>query len=162
MFKSTNKRILERPISTFPLVPDGVYNGQLESVEIKELESSFHPNGKRTAVNFKINIKLPDDEVETLYVSPTYTWSMKGKLIKQLDDLEALPEPGESLDLDRLEGMNVTVYVENTEKDGQTYSNIVKMTKRKPAEVPRPPMPRKRANKPVEVDIDSFFGDDDI
>ncbi|MGO0063495.1 hypothetical protein ACTID9_26425 [Brevibacillus fluminis] len=161
MFKPTNKRILERPVSAQPNVPDGVYDGLLESVEIKEMESRFHPDGKREVVNFKVNVKLLDDETETLYVSPTFTWSLKGKFIKQLDDLESLPEPGDELDLDRLTGMKVTVVVENTEKDGQTYSNIVKMTKRKAAVIPKPPVPTKRAIKPVEVDEDNFFDDDD-
>lgn len=161
MFKPANKRILARPVSSQPNVPDGVYPGQLESVEIKEMESRFHPDGKREVVNFKVNVQLPDGDTETFYVSPTFTWSLKGKFVKHLDDLEALPEPGENLNLDRLAGMNVTVFVENTEKDGQTYSNIVKMKRRKATAAPKPPVPTKRVIQPVEVDEDHFFDDDD-
>lgn len=116
--------------STSPVVSEGLQNGTIVSVEEKEFESQYHDSGTREALNFKVELLDDDGEAVYLYYAPTITWAPKGKLMYTLQDLQAVPEIGEELDLDQFIGMDVTVTIENTERNQTIYSNIVNLKKR--------------------------------
>lgn len=115
--------------ATKPTIQEGTYPGEIDSVEVREMNSSYHESGKRTAVSVKVNFTLSNGVQCDLFYAPTLTWSPKGKLMKMLHDLQAVPALGKQLDLDALVGMAVTVKVENVVGDAVTYSNIVEMKK---------------------------------
>jgi hypothetical protein len=46
-------------------------------------------------------------------------------MVKVLQDLDCLPEAGKRLDLDGMVGMKVKVVIENVERDGIEYSNVI-------------------------------------
>ncbi|MBS4223842.1 hypothetical protein [Lederbergia citrea] len=115
--------------STNPVVNEGEQKGTIVSVEEKEFESQYHDSGIRDAINFKVELLDANGEVVHLYYAPTITWAPKGKLMRTLQDLQAVPEVGEELDLEQFIGMDVTVTIENTERNQTVYSNIVKVKK---------------------------------
>jgi len=112
-------------------VEEGVRKGTIDSVALKEVESKFSDTGKRIVLNIKVLVEDEDGEEVALYLSPNFTWSSKGKMVKVLQDLDCLPEAGEKLDLDAMVGMKVKVVIENIEKDGVEYSNIISMKRAK-------------------------------
>lgn len=120
--------LVTRP-SMRSFVEEGIHNGVIDSVVLKEVESKFSETGKRIVLNIKVLVEDEDGEEVTLYLSPNFTWSSKGKMIKVLQDLECLPEAGETLDIEAMVGMKVKVVIENVEKDGIEYSNIISMKK---------------------------------
>ncbi|NMM65121.1 hypothetical protein HBE96_21285 [Clostridium sp. P21] len=127
--------ITKRP-SMRSCVEEGMHKGAIDSVVLKEVESKFSGTGKRIVLNIKVIVEDEDGKEVALYLSPNFTWSTKGKMIKVLQDLECLPEAGERLDIDAMVGMKVKVVVENTEKDGIEYSNIISMKRAKESKVP--------------------------
>lgn len=123
--------LVTRP-STRRFVEEGMYKGAIDSVALREIDSKFSDTGKRVVLNIKVLVEDEESEEEVfLYLAPNFTWSSKGKLIKVLQDLECLPEAGEKLELDEMVGMKVKVVIENVEKDGIEYSNIISLKKAK-------------------------------
>lgn len=122
-----NKISLVRPVEDRRSIANGTYSGTIAWAEVKEFECNFNENGKRTVLNIKVEVKDVNGEIVVLYIAPNLTWGKSGKMVKLLDDIDALPEPGEGLDLKALVGIPVKVMVENVGKDGETYSNIVRM-----------------------------------
>jgi hypothetical protein len=116
--------------STNPFEPEGIREGKIFSVGVKELDSQYHDSGKREALHIKVEIVKANGELGYLYYSPTLMWSPLGKLMRTLQDLQAVPNMGEELDLNVLVGMPVIVTIENVERNNVVYSNIVKMKKR--------------------------------
>lgn len=116
--------LIMRPASKIRNAPDGAHNGRIASAEFIERDSKFSPDGKRVALNLKIEVEIPNGEIVDLYLSSNYSWSNKGSMVKLLEKLEVLPNPGESISLDKLVNIPVQVIVENVKKDGVTYSNI--------------------------------------
>jgi len=112
-----------------PTTQAGTFPGKIESVEIREMSSSYHESGKRDAVNLKVGLKQANGERCYEYYAPTLTWSPKGKLMKMLQDLQAVPAMGEQLDIDALVGMDVMVKVANVVVGAETHSNIVELKK---------------------------------
>lgn len=117
--------LLRRPESNNRTIADGAYIGKTVFVELVERDSHYTENGKRVVLNIKFEVEDHDGKIVDLYLSPSLSWSKKGKMLPLLDKLGVLPEPGESMDLDELVGIHVQVIVENNEKDGMTYSNII-------------------------------------
>lgn len=153
-------RTIKRPLTNQTIVQEGVYNGcEIESADIMERGSQFHETGKRDVLNLKVRIPLPNGDFAILFYAPNLSWGAKSRMVKLLQDLEALPDPGEDLDLDSLVGMKVTVFVENVEKDGKTYSNIVKMKKEKgTAEMPS--VSEKKVAQHDQEEVENFFKDE--
>lgn len=120
---------LERPEWNKRNVDDGDYFGETVSAELVERESNFSDDGTRVVLSIKIEVQDESGDIVDLYVSPNYTWSKKGKMIKILEELDVLPKPGESIDIGDLVGIPVQVLVENTEKNGEIYSNIISIKK---------------------------------
>lgn len=117
--------VLARPESNKKTVADGAYNGFIRSAEFAERDSQYSDDGKRIVLNIKVEVTDEDGETVDLYISPNYSWSPRGNMMKILEKLEALPAPGESISLEDLVDMPVQVIVENVEKDNVTYSNIM-------------------------------------
>ncbi|MFE8696506.1 hypothetical protein ACFYKT_09175 [Cytobacillus sp. FJAT-53684] len=109
---------------------EGMHNGRIFSVEVKEFDSIYHDSGKRNALNIKVEFIKPNGEFVYLYYAPTITWSEKGKFMKMLHDLDVVPAEGVELDVNALIGMKVTATIENVERDDVVYSNIVRIQKR--------------------------------
>jgi len=117
--------VLARPADNKRTIPDGAYNGETTNAEFVERESKFSEDNTRVVLNIKVEVQDDEGEVVDLYIAPNYSWSKRGNMMKILEKLAALPAPGESIDIDELVGIPVQVIVENVEKDGETYSNIV-------------------------------------
>lgn len=109
---------------------DGVQEGRIVSVEVKEFDSFYHDSGKRVALNIKVEFINPNGELVYLYYAPTITWFEKGRFMKTLHDLDVVPAEGEELNTQVLIGMRVTATIENVERNNVTYSNIVRIQKR--------------------------------
>lgn len=122
-----NKRKLQRPAGNRDYLNEGLHEGTIEAVELKELASDYHPSGKRIAVMIKVSVEDGHRNSVSICEFPTYTWDERGNWYKILKDLDMLPEPGEEFVLDDLVGLKVKVMVENVEKNQKTYSNIAKM-----------------------------------
>ena len=125
--------VLARPADNKRNIPDGAYNGETTKAEFIERESKFSEDNTRVVLNLKIEVQDDEGEVVDLYISPNYSWSKRGNMMKILEKLDTLPAPGESIDIDELVGIQVQVIVENVEKDGETYSNIVSIKRVKPS-----------------------------
>lgn len=117
--------VLARPESNKKNVSDGAYNGFIRLAEFAERDSQYSDDGKRIVLNIKVEVTDEENETVDLYISPNYSWSTRGNMLKILEKLEALPAPGESISLEDLVDMPVQVIVENVEKDNVTYSNIM-------------------------------------
>lgn len=152
---SSKKTKIIRPLSKYA-VNEGAHNGRIFSVEVKEFDSVYHDSGKRDALNTKVEFIKPNGEFVYLYYAPTITWSEKGKLMKMLHDLEVVPAEGEELDTNALIGMKVTATIENVERDGIVYSNIVRIQKRVTS------IPAKEPNKEDSEMMKQLFDVDDI
>lgn len=137
-------------------LPEGMHNGRIFLVEVKEFESIYHDSGKRNALNTKVEFIKPNGEFVYLYYAPTITWSEKGKFMKMLHDLDVVPAEGEELDINALIGMKVTATIENVERDGTVYSNIVRIQKRETS------IPAKKPNKEDSEMMKQLFDVDDI
>lgn len=127
--------LVTRP-SMRSFVEEGMHKGTIDSVVLKEVESKFSDTGKRIVLNIKVLVEDEEGEEVVLYLSPNFTWSTKGKMLKVLQDLECLPEAGRTLDIDAMIGMKVNVVIENVEKDGIEYSNILSMKRAKESKLP--------------------------
>ena len=99
--------MLKRPASNLRTVEDGVYTGEIRSSELVVRESKYTETGYRTVLNIRIGIKNNEGEPVDLYIAPNFTWGKKGNMYKLLEKLDALPAPGEDLDLDALVGIPV-------------------------------------------------------
>ncbi|KGA97227.1 hypothetical protein AJ85_17075 [Alkalihalobacillus alcalophilus ATCC 27647 = CGMCC 1.3604] len=139
------RNVLARPEGNKRNVDDGSYKGITTFAELAERDSQFSDDGKRVVLNIKVEIEDDEGEMVDLYIAPNYSWSKKGKMIKLLEKLDCLPAPGESIDLDDLVGIPVQVIVENVEKDGEVYSNIVSIKRDKTEKVKKKPKPTKEA-----------------
>jgi hypothetical protein len=153
------KRLMLRP-SIRSCVEEGMHKGTIDSVVVKEIDSKFSETGKRIVLNIKVLVEDEESEEEVaLYLAPNFTWSSKGRLIKTLQDLEALPETGGTLDIDAMVGMKVKVVVENVEKDGIEYSNIITMKKAKESKVLGNKNRKVPSRKPILEDETTEFDD---
>lgn len=120
---------LVRPSNKYVL-DEGVQNGKIFSVGVKEFPSIYHDSGKRDALVIKVEFIKPNGEFIYLEYAPTITWSEKGRFMKMLHDLDKVPAMGEELDTNGLVGMSVTTTIENIQRDDIVYSNIVRIQKR--------------------------------
>lgn len=141
--------VLARPANNKRSITDGAYNGETAHAEFVERDSQYTDDGKRVVLNIKVEVEDDEGEVVDLYIAPNYTWSKRGSMMKILEKLGALPAPGESIDLDELVGIPVQVIVENVEKDGETYSNIVSIKRIKTAPSQRPIQNKSIKKKPI-------------
>lgn len=110
-------------------IPDGNYKGRIVEAEIKEISCNYSPTGKRIVLNIKARIDDGNGNTEILYKSVNYVWHEQGNMVKLLDDLGELPKPGQELVLENLIDIPVNITIENVEKDGAVYSNIVRITR---------------------------------
>lgn len=148
--------VLARPESKKKTVADGAYNGFTRSVEFAERDSQYSDDGKRIVLNIKVEVTDEGGETVDLYISPNYSWSPRGNMMKILEKLEALPAPGESIALDGLIDIPVQVIVENVEKDNVKYSNImsIKRLKQNPVKKSIVKKSIKKLDKPKSIDLD--------
>lgn len=166
--------VLARPADNKHTVPDGAYNGETINAEFIERDSQYSDDGKRVVLNIKVEVEDDEGEAVDLYSAPNYSWSKRGNMIKILEKLDALPAPGESIDLEELVGIPVQVIVENVEKDGDTYSNIVSIKRIKRAQsqssrqrkpiLKKSIVPRRSAMKERSASLeeaDDFFDEDE-
>lgn len=121
----TSTDLLERPTKDERSVDEGLHEGITSSVAYTERESKYSEDGSRVVLNVGVEITDKSEKKATLYIAPNYSWSSKGNMVKLLEKLDVLPEPGQSLKLSELVGIPVQVIVKNVEKDGVRYSNIV-------------------------------------
>ena len=159
MYQETAKRFIRRPVFKSN-VPDGQYNGKITAADISEVDSTKYPGEKFDVLNFKVKVKDDEGNEVTLLDRVTCTWGRNGRLMARLESLGMLPEEGEDLDLDAFIGLQVTVQVENSEKDGRTYSNIINMEKEKPAISLKRSAIKKLAPRPTAARVE-VFGDDE-
>jgi hypothetical protein len=122
-----NPDFLLRPEGNKRSIDDGVYEGETTHAEFQEWESKYSEDGTRVVLSIKVEVNDADGDPVDLYVAPNYSWSSRGNMMKVLENLGLLPGPGERLQLTDLVGIPVQVMVENVEKDGETYSNIIRM-----------------------------------
>jgi hypothetical protein len=122
-----NQDFLDRPEGNRRSIDDGIYEGETTNAEFQEWESKYSEDGSRVVLSIRLEVEDADGELVDLYVAPNYSWSKRGNMVKVLENLDMLPEPGERLQLTDLVGIPVQVMVENVEKDGETYSNIIRM-----------------------------------
>jgi len=115
--------------ATQPSLPEGMMYGQIKSIEVKEMKSSYTTTGVREAVNVKLRYTLSNGEEGYVYYSPSLTWSTKGKFMQMLKDLDAVPEINEELNIPALIDMKVRIYIKTVEADGKTYSNVERIEK---------------------------------
>lgn len=154
--------LVKRP-SMISCVEEGMHKGTIDSVVLKEMESKFSETGKRVVLNIKVIVEDEGGEEVALYLSPNFTWSTKGKMIKVLQDLECLPEAGEKLNIDAMVGMNVKVVIENVEKDGVEYSNIISMKRAKKSKLPSNKSRKVPSRKSIlEEEVTDFQELDDL
>lgn len=146
LVRPSNKNVLD----------EGAKKGIILSVKVKEFDSIYHGSGKRDALNIKVEFITQNGELVHLYYAPTITWSPKGKLMKLLDDLDAVPAEGEELDTNGLVGMDVTATIENVERDNIVYSNIVRIQKRTTS------IPSMASNEEDSEMMNQLFDVDDI
>lgn len=152
-----HKNLLARPAYNKITIPNGAYNGELTKAELVERDSKYSEDKKRVVLNLKVEVGDDEGEVVDLYIAPNYSWSKKGGMIKILENLEILPEPGETIDLDELIGIPVQVIVENVEKDDETYSNIVSIKRIKTIQSQRRNQKKSFTRKPNEyIEVDSI------
>ncbi|WP_312505943.1 hypothetical protein [Lysinibacillus sp.] len=156
--------VLARPESNNKNVSDGAYNGFIRLAEFVERDCQYSADGKRIVLNIKVEVIDEEGETVDLYIAPNYSWSKLGKMVKILEKLEVLPNPGESISLEELVDMPVLVIVENVEKDNVTYSNIksIERTKQSTSKNAIIKKTLENANKPkisahVEDDFDDLF-----
>lgn len=155
--------IIRRPILNGYFDEDKPYAGRIESVSLCQIKSSFYA-GSRDAVRFQIQVKDENEQLVTLFFSPTYSWSASSKFYKTLINLEALPKPGEDFNLDSLVGLNVLVRIKLNEKDEMIYSNVVELLKNHEAAAQLnldEPSERKIVKKKAASIAPNFFDDED-
>ncbi|MFV2046293.1 hypothetical protein ACEWK1_02850 [Metabacillus sp. YM-086] len=161
--------VLARPEGNKRNIDDGSFKGITAFAELAERDSQYSEDGKRVVLNIKVEVEDDEGELVDLYISPNYSWSKRGKMIKLLEKIDCLPAPGESIDLDDLVGIPVQVIVENVEKDGEVYSNIVSIKRDKSGKVKKKPtkqeIRKKALSKAKEARIKAseklFDGDSD-
>ena len=134
---------------------DGVYKGYLTKAENLIVNSAFTDTGKKETIVFKAIIKNNDGEEVELPFFNNLTWSKYGNLHKTLVELDRLPKEGEIFDLTSVEGILVEVTVENNEKNGIVYSNIVELKKISD------PQSKKSARGITLADLDGLLDEDD-
>lgn len=111
------------------VLPPGVYTGELVSVERSEYPSDYHDSGKREALDMKYRLSDGDGNAGTVMDYPTLSFDHRSNLHKTLKGLNALPDRGEGLDLDELEGTRVRAVVEVEQKrGGGEYNKIVQVS----------------------------------
>lgn len=156
---------LDRPEGNKRSIEDGVFEGETSHVELQEWESKFSEDGTRVVLSIKVEVEDAEGELVDLYIAPNYSWSKRGNMSKVLENLNMLPEPGERLNLEDLVGIPVQVMVENVEKDGETYSNIIRLkrlaqNRSASARIPEKKVPRKRpVPKSSQVEADKLFAE---
>lgn len=128
MLKEKNNGRLNRPKTTHQTTRDGVTSGVIVSVTTEKREDTYK-GGTRDVLEVHVNVESDDGEPVTLYSFYNINWSKKSNLMKFLDKLGKIPTLGESIELADLVGLPVQVTVENVEKNGETYSNIVSIRK---------------------------------
>ena len=138
------------------VLSEGEQNGRIFSLEVKEFDSIYHDSGKREALVIKVEFIKPNGEIIHIDYAPTITWSEKGRLMKTLHDLDVVPAEGEELDTNMLKGMRVKATIENVERNGIVYSNIVRIQKRATH------IPAKEPNKDDSEMMKQLFDVDDI
>lgn len=155
MQQLTERRIIKRPVfSNF--VPDGERDGEIIAVDMCEIDSIKYPGTKLDAINFKVKVKGEHGVDMTLFHRLLFTWGRNTKFMETLENLEMVPAEGEELDIDAFVGMKVIVEVENREKDGKNYSNIINMTKRKPQMPSKQVSVKKVAPKPSSKPTEEY------
>lgn len=127
-----NDDFLQRPEGNKRTTEDGVYQGITAYAEFQEWSCNFSKDGTRVVLSLRIEVEDSEGELVDLFISPNYSWSKKGKMVKLLEDLDMLPGPGEGIKLTDLVGIPVQVTVENVEKDEEMYSNIVSIKRNGP------------------------------
>jgi hypothetical protein len=132
---------LVRPEENKRSISDGMYEGTTAYAELQERECRFSKDGTRVVLSIRVEVEDEDGETVDLYVAPNYSWSKRGHMMQLLESLDALPEPGESIALQDLVGIPVQVLVENVEKNGEVYSNIVRIKKRQVSQEPEESKP---------------------
>lgn len=125
-FKKTDR--LTRPVGNWNTLANGAYLGQILVAQLAERNSKYSEDGKMVVLELTIRVE-DGEEIIPMKFAVNYSWSKMGKLIGVLENLELLPEPGEDLCLDDFVGIPVEVIVENSEKDGNNFSNIVRIKK---------------------------------
>jgi hypothetical protein len=162
-----NQDYLDRPEGNKRSIEDGVYEGETSHAEFQEWESKFSEDGTRVVLSIRVEVEDADGELVDLYISPNYSWSKRGNMVKVLENLDILPGPGERLQLEDLVGIPVQVMVENVEKDGETYSNIIRMktlaqNRSKSARSLEKKIPKKRPiPKSFKSEADKLFDEQD-
>lgn len=149
-----NLETIERPEGNGRTIEDGTYDGVIASIELVERESKYSKDGTRVVLNTKIEVEDAEGDTVDLFYAVNYSWSKKGNMLKFLEKLDALPNPGQSTRLSDLVGMTVRVSVENVTKDGETYSNIISIRKleelRNRVTSPQQAPPRRPLPKPAQ------------
>ena len=166
-----NQKKLRRPVDDRKNITDGSYIGKIVSIELIERESVYTSDNKRVVLNIKVSIEDEEGENVTLYLPVNYSWSKKGNMVKTLEMLNCLPNPGDDIELDDLIGIDVEIIIENVERDGVAYANIISIkrdedaTKSKPSkqkEIVKKLVPLKNVKKrEVSNEVKDIFNDDD-
>ncbi|SDL15257.1 hypothetical protein [Halarsenatibacter silvermanii] len=124
-------RTIRRPKSDDGILPPGVYTGELVSVKKSEYPSDFHDSGKRDALDMEYELSDKNGNSGTVMDYPSENFRPRSKLRSVLKGLGEMPEEGEDLDLDDLEGTKVRVIIEIDEKrNGEKYNKVVSVKKR--------------------------------
>jgi len=112
--------------------------------------------------NFRRSLISTLDAVVKLRKRVPYveSWSEKSGMYRLLDDLNCLPEPGESFDFCSLVDMPVTVLVTNNKVDDKIYSNIENMLPRTIKKASTLP-PTKNAEAIEDGDLSFIFEDEE-
>lgn len=157
--------VLARPVSNKKNTSDGTYDGVIRSAEFAERDCQYSADGKRIVLNLKVEVIDDEGEEVDLYIAPNYSWSTRGNMVKILENIGALPAPGETMALEDLIDIPVQVIVENVDKDNVTYSNItsIKRIEQSASKKPIKKAHEPKVNEPLEVESNDLDNDlDDL
>lgn len=159
--------ILRRPIEDYPSVPDGFYAAKIINVKDGKEKNPFSNDGSdRDVLIFKVKVYGGDKIIE-LRRSVTISWNIKSNMYKILNTLNVLPEKGIDFNTDILKDKEITVYIQNENKNGVTYCNIKQILPPRATQTVQPTIENisnvevELGNNVDDVDEDAELGYDD-
>ena len=139
-------------------ISEGYHTATIASLEYRLVTDNYSDDKAeipRLVPTF--DVVSDDGEEATLTKYFSILWSEKSNLRKLAKATQRLPDHGDNFDPDTLIGAKLIVVVENKEKDGKTYSNIVDFLPPKVAKKAKAPQPPQ-----IEVEFEDEEEDDDV
>ena len=146
MYDFNNDEVIRPEFDQNPFyITDGTHNATIKNANRELRSSKFEGKGDWESASLEIDVEAPNGSIKKYYIVPL-SWGSRSKWLQLLSNLGIEIEPGESFRLSSLVGTAVTVEIQNVERDGKNYSNIVTVKKRSltVVQTPKKRMPPKR------------------